>query len=104
VDPIPLKKGAYGMKRCLKITITGSFYETIAEDFIKKNAQKIGLEGTVSIQMPSSITIMACGEQDLLEDFLDLLHKGTTKATFESIDIAPFLKERDYRGVFRIIE
>ena len=91
------------MKRCLKIMVTGSFYETIAEDFIKKNAQKIGIEGTVSIT-PTSLTIMACGEEEPLEDFLDLLHKGTAKATFESIDISPFLKDRDYRGVFRVIE
>lgn len=91
------------MKRCLRITIMGSFYPTIAEDFIKKNAQKIGIEGTVSIN-PSTLIIMACGEEEPLEDFLDLLHKGTAKATFESIDIAPFLKDRDYRGVFRVIE
>ena len=39
-----------------------------------------------------------------VDAFLDELHKSAGAAELKEIEIEPFLKDKDYRGVFRIIE
>lgn len=93
------------MHKCLKITFSSSIPEGFLHDFVQKNAKKLNLEGVVQI-VPSEnrIKLIVCGGKDAVDQFVDLLHKGSSKAIPDDIQIEPFLKDKDYRGVFRVIE
>ena len=93
------------MHKCLKITFHGTIPEGFLHDFIQKEAKKFNLEGTVQVLASENrIKIIVCGVKDAVDDFVDSLHAGSGRAMPEDIQIEPFLKDRDYRGVFRVIE
>ena len=92
------------MNQCLRIVFTAKHKLEPLYDFVKKHAQKYDLEGIVQTVEGNNVRIIVCGERDGIEDFLDALHKNAAEKKMERIEIEPFLKDRDYRGVFRVIE
>jgi acylphosphatase len=99
------KKKEKVMNKCLKITFGADVPEGFLQNFIQKTAKKFNLEGTVQmIPAEDRIKIVICGPKDKVDQFVDVLHKGSGKAVVDDIEIEPFLKDKDYRGVFRVIE
>lgn len=93
------------MHKCLKISFVAGFPEGFLRDFIQKNAQKIGLEGTVQVVSVSRrVRIIVCGSKKKVDEFLDIIHKGSSKHMPEEVEAEAFVRDKDYRGVFRIIE
>jgi acylphosphatase len=92
------------MNRCLKITFSTSKSKEFLDSVIKKSARDLGIEGTVQALGSESINIFACSSKETLEDFLDVLHKEEARGLVQDIVIQPFLKNKDYRGVFRVID
>ncbi len=88
------------MNKCLKIMISGDIPKHFLRDVLQKNAKKLNLEGIVQAAQEGMFRIIVCGDKDAVDSFLDLLHK----AGIVDLEIEPFLKDKDYRGVFRIIE
>lgn len=73
------------------------------DEVIGKQAKKLGIEGTAQI-ISGQIHIVVCGTKEKIDQFLDVVHAGISKLSPTHVEIEPFLKTRDYRGVFRIIE
>ena len=92
------------MNQCLQITFTPKNDLEALYEFIQKQASKCGIEGTIQTVDKTIVRVMACGTRDSIEQFLDTLHKGVAEKKLDGIEIEPFLKDRDYRGVFRVIE
>ena len=92
------------MKKCLKITFVTTVLDGGMRDFVQTSARKLGLEGTVQIVEPNEISIIACGSKNAIDDFLDIIHQGFGNNISEDVQVEPFLKERDYRGIFCIVE
>jgi acylphosphatase len=92
------------MKKCLKITFICDQPERLLHEFIQKNARNLNLEGTVKAIEPNEISIIACGSKENIDTFLDIVHEGFESYIPENVVIEPFLKEKDYRGIFRILE
>ncbi len=92
------------MKKCLKITFKSNRSEGFLHDFIQKNARALGLEGTVQFVDPDEVSIIACGSKENIDSFLDIIHQGFESYIPENVYVEPFLKEKDYRGIFRILE
>jgi acylphosphatase len=93
------------MYKCVKITFTASFPEGFLHNFVQKQAKNLELEGTVQvINVNNQVRIVVCGDKDKVDAFIDLLHKGTTRYIPENIEFEAFVKDKDYRGVFRVIE
>ena len=93
------------MNKCLRIDVKAHFPKNFLQDFIQKNAHKYDLEGSAQVvESGQHIIVIICGEPENIDSFLDELHKGSGKFIPKSIEIEPFLKDKDYRGVFRIIE
>lgn len=90
------------MKKCLKITLMMS--DGAFRDVVQGAARKLDLEGTVQFVDPKEIVIIACGSKENIDAFLDNLHQGFGAAVPEDVLVEPFLKEKDYRGIFRILE
>ena len=82
----------------------GNFPTGILRSFVQKYAHTLNIEGTAQLVGSQEVLIVACGTKDKVDSFLDALHKGSKQWLPENILIEPFLKERDYRGVFRVIE
>ncbi len=91
------------MAQCLRIRFLCNVSEAFLHNCVQKNAKKLSLEGTAQIDN-NAILIVVCGLKDPINQFVDVLHKEMSKKSAEAIEIEPFIKERDYRGVFRIIE
>ena len=94
------------MKQCLHITFVLKVPKGFLQTRLAQRARELAIEGTahsVGAQEPM-ITVIACGKKDDLQDFVDMLHKEAATKIIEKIEIEPFIKSKDYRGVFRIIE
>lgn len=92
------------MKKCVKIIVQGKFPEGFLFNFVKQQVQSLELEGTGQMIEENTIRIILCGDPNIIDKFMDHLHKYTQADGITSIELEPFLKEKDYRGVFRIIE
>ncbi len=92
------------MKQCLRISVYVQAYKDSFKDSIQKAAKKAGIEGTIQKVNEKEITVFACGVKTHIDVFLDELHKKVAARELEYLDIEPFLKDRDFRGVFRVIE
>lgn len=93
------------MKKCLKITFGADIPQGFLQSSIQKHARSFALEGTAQlVQSENQVRVIICGEKQSIDEFLDNLHKDFSKAKINDYEIEPFLKDKDYRGVFRIIE
>ncbi len=92
------------MNKCLKITLTVEPKTEFLQDIVQKYARKFELEGLAQPVGGSKVKIIICGEKEHVDDFVDIIHKESPQADVQDIEIEPFLKDRDYRGVFRVIE
>jgi len=90
--------------QCLRIIIIVEKMDDLLFDFIQKNAQQNKIEGVVQAMGADKIRIAACGTKQNMEDFMDALHKGGPKVPdMSDFELEPFLKDKDFRGVFRVI-
>lgn len=93
------------MHKCLKITFSADFPDGFLHDVVQKAAQSLELEGTVQVvSVNNKARIVVCGPKEKVDEFLDIIHKGTAKYVPEEVEIEAFVKDKDYRGVFRVIE
>ena len=93
------------MNKCLKISFGADIPEGFLRTFVQKYARQCELEGMARVfNAEEKIVVVVCGHKDAVDDFLDILHKGSKGVYLEDIEVEPFLKDRDYRGVFRVIE
>lgn len=91
------------MSQCLRIVLTMNLPEDFLHNVIKKTARALDLEGTVQLESGNTIRIIACGSKEAIESFLDSLHAQAAQF-LDALEIEPFIKDKDYRGVFRVIE
>ncbi len=93
------------MNKCLKITFEADMPEGYLQDFFQKHAKKLKLEGIAQITSgKEQVKIVVCGDKDLVDEFVDFVHKAGADMKIENLEIEPFIKDKDYRGVFRVIE
>lgn len=72
-----------------------------------EKAKDLNLEGTVQTMQQGEhidIRIVVCGTKEAIDAFVDYLHVETADSVVVPAEIEPFIKDRDFRGVFRIIE
>lgn len=84
--------------------MSGSFPDGFIRDFILQQARNLELEGIAQALPDGSVRILVCGLKDPVDHFLDALHKGAGKVVPEMVEVEPFVKDRDFRGVFRVLE
>jgi acylphosphatase len=90
--------------RCIKIFILTKSDENFLTSFVKKKAESFKLEGIARKVDKGSYDILVCGDDDSLDFFLDELYRGTKSFKPDFLEVEAFLKDRDFRGVFRVIE
>lgn len=91
------------MRKSLKISVSGKVQGVSYRAFVQKHAQALGIEGTAQHAEDATVIIYACGLAANLEKFIDALYKGTPEAKISDLFVEPFVNEKDFRGVFRVI-
>lgn len=91
------------MKQCLKITVLGNVQGVGYREFVQKRAEQYSIEGTIQNTEEGTVLIYVCGLSANLDKLIDVLYKGTAKSEVKDVAIEPFVKEKDFRSVFRII-
>jgi acylphosphatase len=101
-----LFKEGVAMYKCLRITLEPSEVPAqFLKKIIQKRAQELELEGTAQLMKPNAvIRIFVTGIKEQVDLFVDFLHKKPGNVEMNTIEVEPFFKEKDYRGVFRIVE
>jgi acylphosphatase len=93
------------MNKCLKINFAADYPSGFLQEFVQKHARDLGLEGIAQYVPTEKYTVvLVCGPKEDVDQFVDLLHRGTSKVQLKDISVEPFLKVKDYRGVFRVLE
>jgi acylphosphatase len=94
------------MYKCLKISFSAT---NIPENFLRnhllKKAKTLELEGTAQmVKTENIIRVILYGFKEGVDKFVDFLQQGPGSVTLENLEVEPSIKERDFRGAFRIIE
>jgi acylphosphatase len=94
------------MHKGLRVTLSISKLPAqFLKKYIQRKALQLKLEGTAQvIKQTPIVRIMVYGLKEDVDSFIDFLHKNPGNIKPDSIDVEPCMKERDYRGIFRIIE
>lgn len=92
------------MNRSVCITISITATPEVLKNLVQKSANALKLQGTAHAVDKDSIKVMAYGSGDAIEQFIDMLYEGYKDHHPDLIEVEPFTKDQDYRGVFRIIE
>ena len=89
---------------CLEISISFQGNRIPFQEKIAKKAKEYQLEGILEIKSDSELLVSVCGSVNEIDKFIDFLYEEQQDLSAVIIDIEPFIKEKDYRNVFRIIE
>lgn len=95
------------MKKCVKIICTGAtggIKEGFLPEFIQLRARELGLEGVAQLQVDGGASMTVVGMKEQVDDFIDLVHREAQAWKVAAIEVEPMIKDRDYRGIFRVIE
>jgi acylphosphatase len=98
-----LLKGESLMTKCIKMLLTLEEGTEFLQKIVQKQSKNMKLEGSAQLIAPDQIKIIVCGAKDKVDDFVDIIHKAQALYSIENIVVEPFLRDRDYRNVFRII-
>lgn len=92
------------MKQCMQIVISIKKQQATFEDHVKKMALECQIEGVMQFLSKTSLKVIACGTKEYIEQFIDTLHQKKVTDLFGDLIIEPIFTEKDFRGVFRIIQ
>lgn len=100
------------MRKCVKIVLSDfeEYFDDLASLYkmLKKRLPFDNLEGVVQPQ-EREVHMMICGPKeqvdaavDALEEFV--IQEGVSAKHMMGMSVEPFLKDEDYRGVFRFVQ
>jgi len=104
-DTVPsvFRKKGNVMKKQLRLIVSGVVQGVGYRDHVRKNAESLGVEGSIRNLEDGRVLVNAVASADTLDIFLDCLYEGTDKSLVDDIEIELAPVARDFRGVFRVI-
>ena len=91
------------MKKSVRLTVSGNVQGVGLREHIKKHAEELSLQGTVQNSTDGTVVLYVTGPDERLEQLIDCIYQGTSKAIIDRIIAESFANHKDFRGVFRII-
>lgn len=92
------------MKKCVRIIFAYKNGWDFLEEYAKKYARSLDIEGIAEKEEKNTYAIVVNGKKEAVDTFVDKLQEMFVKKGVDDYMIEPFLKEEDYRGVFRVIK
>ena len=89
--------------RCVKVVFDVKTYQSVLLEKIQSEAHARALEGCLIVHHPNTIKIVVCGTGDAVELFVDFIYAVMAAYEGNQMAVDAFLKDKDYRGVFRVI-
>jgi acylphosphatase len=90
--------------KCVRLVFNATLPKDFLHEVIQKIARNYNLEGLVQMMGADQVKIIACGPKEKVDLFVDEMHREMTNRKIFQLEVEPFLKDKDYRGVFRVIE
>ena len=72
---------------CLKINIHGKVYKTGLRYFLKQQATRLKIKGSVYYQADNSVGIIAVGEKSGIDELVRQCHFGNKDSQIESVSV-----------------
>ncbi len=92
------------MNQCLRITCMVGHARELLYDIVQKQAETLDIEGMIVPFDNTKVRVVACGSKEKIESFLEAIYKVVIDNKPNFFEIEPFLKDRDYKGIFRVVE
>lgn len=92
------------MKVCVKITFFIGSEKDFLRLYVLRSAKKNEVEGVAQTIENNRIMMIACGKKRDVDSFVDEIHEVSSKYKLDDISLEPYLKTKDYRGIFRVLE
>lgn len=92
--------------KCIRMNLEagGNAKKKLQPLVVQQHARAAGVEGLVQKTNEEELKIIACGSAEKIDSFIDAIHKEAAVHGIDDVAFESFLKDRDYRGVFRVIE
>lgn len=91
------------MSQCIRMSFSVPDVDVLLlRSFIKDKAPLLFVEGALHILAEHTIRVVVCGQLENINRFVDALLK-TVDQNYDNLHMEPFLKNRDYRGKFRVL-
>lgn len=71
---------------------------------IEQHARSLDIEGVLHARGDAVLEILVAGTKEQIDAFIDRLVQFKHESQIEGFEVEAALKERDFRGVFRVIE
>ena len=91
------------MRKGVKIFITGKFNHKIFDEFVLKLASQLGIQGSLQVFDNNTLVVYAIGEMENIEFLIDDIYGEASGASIEELSVKPLDEDRDFRGIFRVI-
>lgn len=78
----------YAMKKQLKANITGRVQMVMYRDFACRKAKKLGLVGMVKNLEDGSVSVIAEGEESVLDEYVKYLNRGSILSKVKNVRIS----------------
>lgn len=85
------------MKKAVKAIIRGTVQGVFFRQFIKENADSLGVRGFVRNLENGDVEVIAEADQEVLERFLGFIKKGTAHSHIRDVDV----ENRKWSGDFK---
>lgn len=67
--------------------ISGKVQRVAYRAYVQDAAMRLGVSGYVRNQIDGTVVVLAQGEPDLLKEFVEYLHEGSSLATVETVAV-----------------
>lgn len=95
------------MHKCVRVKVHGVGCKRYSElgTVVEKIARERALEGSLYRQNQQDIELVVAGEKEGVEHVLDFVYEWAKADVVDcAVTVEALLKERDYRGIFRVID
>ena len=82
--------------KCIKITVKGKVQGVGFRYFTKRNASDLGIMGYVSNKSYDQVEILACGRDETLASFVQIIKQGSTFSRVDDVLISEITQNRNY--------
>ena len=71
--------------QAMRILVFGKVQGVMFRDFARRKAVKLGIKGFVQNKKDGSVYIVACGDKESMDSFLNLVKKGSLFSRVEEV-------------------
>lgn len=75
------------MMKQIQATIHGRVQGVFFRQYTRQEAQKLGLTGWVKNEQDGTVSVTAVGQDAILKQFIEFLHRGSPGAVVSQVDI-----------------